>query len=72
MRIVISGPRHLSSTAPIVQRKELVHHKDYETREGAKTRLFEPVSAFFVGKSKFLVPTKILKRGDNSLTISVN
>ena len=26
----------------------------------------------FGGKSKFLVPTEILKRGDNSLAISVN
>jgi len=26
----------------------------------------------FEGKSKFLVPTEILKRGDNSLAISVN
>ncbi|MEN9666332.1 MAG: hypothetical protein RLZZ326_2695 [Planctomycetota bacterium] len=26
----------------------------------------------FVGKSKFFVPTEVLKRGDNSLAISVN
>ncbi len=26
----------------------------------------------FEGKSKFFVPTEVLKRGDNSLAISVN
>jgi putative transposase len=31
-------------------KKELVHHEDYETREEAKTRLFEYVEVFYNNK----------------------